>query len=120
MVPPSEQPKVGEYGTVVKVHCDPKADPAYGIVVRVVEVVGPDPTKCLRCLVCGKQYDSGGVHAGLHGRDLYHPLNWIKRLPPVDQVIGYDFIRADGLKVRTPEEARKVLKRIGFEKVVIK
>lgn len=109
MKQPDDVPRVGEWAMVIHEHCAHAK--LLGIVVKVVSIEPPRRSACLRC-VCGEQYALGESHAEMQGRKQYHPLRWLKRLPPPDQVIGHDFVRAGGLKARTVEEAMRIAEEI--------
>jgi hypothetical protein len=89
----SDEPRAGEWATVVHEHCPPCG--IVGAVVKVIEIEPPHPEMYLRCLVCDGTYSHGEPHALLpehnrNGSPAYVPLRWLKRLPPQDEVIAHD------------------------------
>lgn len=85
----SDEPREGEWATVVGQHCE--AEKLLGAVVLVGKIEPAHHRFFLRCN-CGAAYAWGEPHAFLPGRLFYHPLRWLKRLPPPGDVARHDAI----------------------------
>lgn len=73
---------------VVQEHCP--AAGLVGAVVFVEEVEPPHPVMHLRCVApsCMAAYAHNEAHALIAGQKAYHPLAWLKKLPPLDESEG--------------------------------
>lgn len=84
----SDEPRAGEWATVIEQHCSGAG--VVGNVVFVDEIEPPHPSFGLRCHACHRLYALDMPHALLAERDCYHPLAWLKRLPPPGDVEKFD------------------------------
>lgn len=82
----NDEPNVGEWATVIQQHCDRQE--VIGDVVKVLAIHQCEGM-CLRC-VCRGTYSHDEPHALMENRNAYHPLKWLKRLPPPQAVIRHD------------------------------
>lgn len=69
---------------VVREHCD--AAKLMGHVVQVEALEPAHPTMYLRCLACKQEYAHNAVHALIRDKQAYHPLAWLKRIPPLGEL----------------------------------
>lgn len=70
---------------MVQEHCP--AAGLVGAVVFVEAVEPPHPVMHLRCVApgCGARYAYDEAHALIASHKAYHPLAWLKKLPPLDE-----------------------------------
>lgn len=86
----SDEPRAGEWATVVKQHCEARR--ALGAVVKVEAIAPAHPAFHLICLGCGARHAWDEPHALLAGLQTFYPLRWLKRLPPPEDVARHDAI----------------------------
>lgn len=72
---------VGDVVVVLREHCP--TDGVLGAIGKVM-AIHQHNLVWLHCK-CGAAFDAGGYHAEL-AKDSYHPVAWLKRIPPLDQL----------------------------------
>jgi hypothetical protein len=73
-------PAKGDLAQVTEQHCPAAA--VIGYVVTVGDIEPAHPTMYLRCPACKQTYAHGEQHALVENLQLYHPLRWLRRIPP--------------------------------------
>lgn len=84
----SDEPRAGEWATVVEQHCE-LGWLRVGQVVKVDDVYPSQFATGIRCR-CAKLFALDEPHGLVLSAVTVHPLRWLKRLPPQDEVVAHD------------------------------
>lgn len=100
-----DEPRAGEWGTVIHEHCAGLR--LLGLTVKVLEIEPAEAEWYLSCPACKGHYAQGDAHALIERPSvpMFVPLKWLRRLPPAAQVVAFDIQAVEPLPANHPMRA---------------